>query len=416
MHFAKESIWKEVVDFLEPFRSHTLCVGCSGGVDSMALLHFLVANEFKIVVAHVNYHKRNKESDLDMELVNQFCQEQGIYCRTFHYKAQQTGNFQELARDFRYQCFEELAGKDGKILLAHHADDQVETFFMNLMRQSGVMGLSAMPRIRANFLRPFIHLFKADLIEYAKRNAVPWREDASNQEGNYLRNKWRLEFIPLLEKENPSIKNAVLFLVNAFQQTQQLLEDKMQPITKNIQATNQLTLSEYQAMSNTELFELWRQLKQPANLFSRFENLATLPKSKFIETAGDFSKIISEGEVFSFIPVAKKIEQPQLLIKEIDHLPTQFSKQVVYLNPSKLKGALKVRRWQQGDKMTPLGVNGQQLVSKIIKDAKIQHSERERILVVHDDFQIHWVVGLKVGKFAISTPTDNVIWEVKLEE
>lgn len=408
-------MWEKVLEKLENYRGHTIYIGSSGGLDSMVLLHFLFSNHFKIHVLHVNYHKRGLASDLDMKLVSDFCEIHTIPFTIRHFEKTSKGNFQENARKFRYQFFEEQASDENDhIALAHHEDDQVETFFMNLMRQSGILGLASMPTIRNKYIRPFLQLSKSDLLDYATKNKVEWREDISNQSTDYLRNKWRIEFIPLIEKSLPQIKEAVLTLVDAFQETQKELEDKMKPLSKKIEQTKQLTVEEYQSLSSFELFELWRQIQQPSSLFPRFQELNKLSKGKFIEVYSPYQHIVNEGGYFSFITIDNENSLPELIITPMDEIPKIFSKSVIYLNPEKIIGELKIRKWEQGDKISSIGVNGSHLVSKVIKDLKIPHHEREEVLVVHDDKNIHWVVGLKIGAIALAQKDDKEIWEVKI--
>jgi tRNA(Ile)-lysidine synthase len=415
MHFNNQPAWHEVLAFLEQYRQQTIFVGCSGGVDSMVLVHFLLHNDFQMHVVHVNYHKRGEESNKDMALVQQFCSNNNIPHTLADYQTTKKGNFQELARQFRYDLLQQLAQENGMIALAHHFDDQVETFFMNLMRQSGIVGLAAMPRVRHQFIRPFLQLNKQDVLDYAHQNKVEWREDASNQSTNYLRNKWRLEFLPLIEKTQPDINQAVKIIVGAFQQTQQELQQKMEPIAQQIQQTQQLSKAQVEHFSTEELFELWRQLQQPAQLFPRFSEIQSLQKGKHIELHTPYIKLVNEGTYFSFIS-NKRVALPSLDIQIVNVLPQHFSKTTIYLEATKIVGQLQLRKWKQGDKISPVGMKGEQLVSKIMKDAKISHAQRENTWVVCDEQHIHWVVGLKVGKFALAQPNCTEILVVKLAD
>lgn len=401
---------------MERYRHQPVFIGCSGGIDSMVLTHFLAEHRFDVHVLHVNYQKRGTESDHDMEFVRTFCKERNIPFYVRLYEEYSKGNFQENARKFRYDFFETFASeKNGVIVLAHHADDQVETFFMNLMRQSGIIGLAAMPVVRDNYIRPFLHLSKEDLIAYAIRNNVKWREDKSNQSAEYLRNKWRLEFIPHMEKTVPDLKKSVLTLIRTFQETQQELEEKIKPIAFRIKEQKQLPVKLFHSLSAEELFELWRQLKQPSRLFSRFTELKNYSKGKFIEANAPYEKIINEGSYFSFVEIQENETLPALKISGVSALPPTFSKSEIYLNPDKIRGTLKIRKWKKGDKLSPIGVKGKQAVAQIIRDSKVPFSERAAVLVVHDDNSIHWVVNLKVSSIAVSKAGDSNILKVELE-
>lgn len=408
-------MWNKALNIIGKYRHQTIFVGCSGGIDSMVLTHFLHKNQFKIHILHVNYQKRGIESDNDMEFVKTFCKKHKIPFDIKFYEENSKGNFQENARKFRYDFFEQFSVKnDGIIALGHHADDQVETFFMNLMRQSGIMGLAGIPITRGNYVRPFLHLSKEDLIHYAVKHSIKWREDKSNHSVEYLRNRWRMEFIPEMEKEHPGLKQSVLMLVNAFQDTQLELEQKIRPITSRIQENKKLPIECYNALSTEELFELWRQLGQTSNLFSRFLELKNYPKGKFIEAGNPYSKIINEGTYFSFGCKTNPNDMPDIEITQVNVLPEIFSKDEIYLNPDKIKGTLKIRKWQKGDKLSPIGMKGKQTVSQIIRDSKIPFSERENIFVVHDDKNIHWVVGLKLSGVGVACIGDRQILKVEV--
>lgn len=408
-------MWEKALNIMEKYRYQTIFVGCSGGIDSMVLAHFLHKNQFNIHILHVNYQKRGAESDGDMEFVKTFCEQHKIPFDVRLYEEDSKGNFQENARKFRYDFFEELREKKGGIIaLAHHADDQIETFFMNLMRQSGILGLAGIPVVRGNYVRPFLHLSKEDLIDYAVKHAVKWREDRTNQSVEYLRNRWRLEFIPEMEKAYPDIKRSVLILVNTFQETQLGLEEKIRPVASKIKEDKQLSIECYNSLSSEELFELWKQLSQPSNLFSRFLELKNYPKGKFIETVEPYTKIINEGMYFSFVSKTGFSDIPDIKITKVDSLPNTFSKDEIYLNPEKIQGELKIRRWRRGDKISSIGLKGKQIVSQIIRDSKIPFSERENVLIVHDDKNIHWVVGLKIGKMSIAQTSEKEILKVEI--
>ncbi len=398
------------LDIMENYRNQTIFVGCSGGIDSMVLVHFLIKNGFNIHVLHVNYQKREKESEGDMEFIRTFCKKNSIPFDCKIYNGNTTGNFQENARKFRYKFFESFLKEKDVIALAHHADDQIETFFMNTMRQSGIVGLACMPIVRGSYIRPFLHLSKADIFEYAVKHKIEWREDSSNQTSNYLRNKWRLEFLPEMEKECPELRSSVLTLIAVFQETQRELEQKIAPIAAIIEKTNRFDLSN--ELSSEELFELWRQLKQPSQFFQRFEELKTYSKGKFIETPR--YKIFNEGNYLSFVDMTVELTIPEFNTCSVEELPAYFSKSEIYLNPEKIRGKLVIRKWEKGDKIAPVGVKGTQTVAQIIRDSKIPFSERATILVVHDDETIHWVVGLKVGKKAISQNGDDRILRLML--
>lgn len=412
----QEKYWLSI---LQPFKNKTLIIGCSGGIDSMVLLHFLISHQFKVHVVHVNYHKRAEDSDLDQQFVEATCTSKNVECSVFNFSPStvSSSNFQVAARDFRFQQFELISEKydDSAIVLAHHSDDQIETFLMNLVRGAGILGLASMPTVRNSIVRPFLNTSKSELFDYAKLNGITWREDSSNSESNYTRNKWRNEFIPLMEKEIPTIKSSILMLIDCFQEKQIELFKKINPIVLEIQQTKTISCENFLQLSSEEKFELWRQLAQDAATFPFFEKLPSKQKGKHIEMKGEFIQVIRESQSLYFVTINEEFNLPQWFIEKVDSIPSQFSKNELYLDSKKISGDLLLRPWKIGDRIAPIGMKGNQLVSNIIKDAKIPTQAKQRVLVLADAQQIHWVVGLKIGRQAIATSAPNILKIVVLK-
>jgi tRNA(Ile)-lysidine synthase len=260
------SLQQHIKQFIQPFKDETLFVACSGGIDSMVLLDFLSTVHAHIHVLHVNYHLRGEDSNLDQQLIEKECNKRNIPFTVMEVDLKSelnahNGNLQDKARKIRYDFFEkQLSIKSSKLVVAHHQDDQIETFFINIARKSGIMGLSAMLPIHNNILRPLLSISRADIIQYALEKGVNWREDRSNLENTYQRNKWRNIFLPLIEKENSAIKESVLHLIEKFQETQLILEKKVADLNRQISETGVLRFIEYDKLSIEEQFELLRQL------------------------------------------------------------------------------------------------------------------------------------------------------------
>jgi tRNA(Ile)-lysidine synthase len=408
--------WHDIANWLESFRGQVVYVACSGGVDSMSLLHFLLQNNHSVHVLHVNYHKRGEESNKDEQLVKEYCQTNQVPCTIRHFEPSNVkGNFQEIARKFRYDFFEEMVHQqEGVVALAHHFDDQIETFFMHLARKSGIAGLSAMSRIRSYFIRPFLPLKKEEIYAYATFHKIPWREDASNQESTYVRNKWRLDLLPTLRNQFPNLDASVATLIDAFQGEQERLTKEVEPIVSVIKTNGKLAVKVAQNLSDEALFELWRQLNQPAILFPRFQALLSLPKGKKIEAKNEFSMISTDGNELHFHLKDILLSKVHLHTMLIHELPSTFSKDSIYLNSAKIKGDLIARYWQENDKIAPVGMKGVQLVSKVLKDAKIPVHQRKQQIVVADEEDIHWVVGYKIGRKALAQKGDQPVLKVNV--
>jgi tRNA(Ile)-lysidine synthase len=327
------------------------------------------------------------------------------------------GNLQEEARKVRYRYFANFKLKDSiRIVLAQHADDQVETFFLNLSRNAGIMGLSCMLPEHNGYLRPLLPFTKDEVRNYAIEHGVMWREDVSNASNKYSRNKLRNVLLPALEQAIPTLKESVLTLVSAFQATQFELEIKLKPIAESVLSRQQLSFDQFDALDEFELIELLRQLNVPASLHSEFVKLRSAEKGKVVPIAHKlFCTIIREDAYFYFQKEDGFTILPKLHIEKVNDLPEVYTKHELYLDPQKIKGELSVRRWREGDRMKPLGMRGSKLISDILSDAKIPHHARHLQLVVYDEEKILWCVGLSVSREAIGNlKGDNLQLKIRL--
>ena len=189
-----------------------IIVGLSGGADSVALLHVLCnmkeAFRWEITAVHIHHGLRGEEADRDARFAEEFCRKLGVPCIVKRYDVQAEAEKrgmgeEETGRLLRYAAFQELAGEDGFIAVAHHRKDQAETLLMRLCRGTGLKGLGGMAPVRENICRPLLFCSREEIEQYCKEHGLAWREDASNQEEKYTRNKLRLKVLPVLEEVNP---------------------------------------------------------------------------------------------------------------------------------------------------------------------------------------------------------------------
>lgn len=399
-------------------------VACSGGVDSMTLLWLFHQLKWSIEVVHVNYMLRGQDSNDDQQLVEQTCQKWGI---PFHLKQidlqvildQNGGNLQEIAREIRYNYFEEKRSLSDNnfIALAHHQDDQIETFFMHIARKSGIMGMSCMLEEHNRYIRPLLPFSKKEITEFARNNGITWREDYSNKTNKYTRNILRNILLPKLANDFPTLNESVILLIKKFQETQLSLEQRMSGFLKNILVNNSLSIELYDEFSENEKVELVRQIGLKASFVDELDKLRKAHKGKKINIENkknnhQFIRIIREDHYFRFEEqtVAQDIV-PQLIIKKTKKLPLTFSKDELYIDQAVIKGELKLRQWKTGDRMKPLGMkNGSKLLSDIIKDAKIPSSKKKNIWIVEDLDKIIWCVGILISEeIKTNSNSENLI-------
>ncbi len=401
--------------FVEQHKLNHSVVACSGGVDSMVLLHLASKFIVKTEVVHINYQLRGDDSDKDQLFVQQEAEKRGIKV-SFHkvdlrkQLDKEGGNLQEIARNIRYEILRSsFVENNSKVLFAHHADDQIETFFLNLARGGGMMGLSGMLQINEWKYRPLLNFTKAEIIEYAIEKGISWREDRSNEKLDYSRNKLRNVFLPEISALNPAFAADTLFLIERFQQSILLVQCDMKSFLDEFDKSSLLPFFIYDNWDEIHLMEFFRVYNLPAGLFKELKKLRKSSKGKKIElNNSQFKSIFKEEEGYYFsklLPLRKWI-----IVKEVcNQLPIHFDLNSLYLDPDKIRGELTVREWEKGDRIKPAGIKGSKLISDILTDAKIPANKKKEQLVVTDHEKVIWCVGFSISRLALASSDSKII-------
>ena len=220
------------------YKKAKFLLAVSGGVDSMVLLDLFKGAALNFEVAHINYKLRGEDSDEDQKLVEGFCRQNQI---PFHlYQVSEKDNkpknsIQEWARNIRYQFFRKIQQEKNLdfLVTAHHLNDQLETFIINLSKASGIKGLSGIPANENKILRPLLSFTKEEIYAYAKKNKIKFREDLSNQKNDYLRNKIRNQIVPKLLEVNENFLENFGKSILHLNQTKSFVEEKISEIEKD---------------------------------------------------------------------------------------------------------------------------------------------------------------------------------------
>ncbi|MGX1929961.1 tRNA lysidine(34) synthetase TilS [Flagellimonas sp. 2504JD4-2] len=428
---------------LEQFRSHLkknfpflikgkLLLACSGGLDSVVLTMLCVASELDITLAHCNFNLRGPESDEDETFVKELALALKIpsitkLFDTKKYIQENGGSVQMAARTLRYQWFGSLIEtKDfDYVLTAHHADDDLETFLINLSRGSGIEGLRGIPEQNDKIVRPLLGFSRNQILTYAKSENITWREDSSNQENKYLRNKVRHEIVPRLKEMHPT------FLDN-FMQTQTYLEQIASLVKNHMDTIKKEAFEEEKEYIKIKLSDLLKHQPIEAYLYQLFREYgftdwksigellhATSGKEvlsethKLLKDRGHLilSAIETEKQDFFFIeegilqidcPIHMKIEK----VKTYEKSP----KNVVFLDKEKLNYPLILRNWKKGDYFYPFGMQGKKKLSKYFKDEKVDVFSKEKQWLLCSDEDIVWVVGKRLDeRFKVDSSTKNIL-------
>jgi len=435
-------------------------IGVSAGVDSMVLLHLLNAyrQEFdlSLIVAHINHGLRPVESEKEADLVKKESDRLGL---SFEYgqfnvkEFQKVGGFslQDAARRIRFQFINSLLRKynANKIALGHNADDQVETVLLRLIRGSGLKGLKGMVPIReGRVIRPLLEVWKEDIESFAIKNGIPYLIDSSNLNGNYLRNRLRLNLIPLIEREYQSnFKATVIKASTILREENDYLErgaeEAYQKIVHEEPGTLSFRFLEYQSLHQAvqwrvvqkilgkiyggemimdkeerlDVSLIFKRLCQPSPSF-----LLELPNGVCLEKRYDMV-LLRKGKVRPVPPFEVELIVPgRTFIKEIgkevvidDANRDQFerlngSPDTAIFDSQSLQFPLKMRNFRPGDRFQPLGLRGTQKLKEFFIDHKIPSFERARIPLLISGEMIAWIVGYRIDeRVKVTEKTQKVL-------
>lgn len=410
-----------VIDVLRQFNwtnKHVL-VACSGGVDSMVLLHGLLEIGLKPDVLHVNYGLRGADSDADEQLVTDVARIHHLNLQIYHCPTdltQQAGtNLQSAAREFRRAHFHQWTAQSPNhiVALAHHGNDQVETFFLQLYRGSGTFGLGGMHPERHQLIRPFLELDKADLIGYATENNVSWREDTSNASSKYLRNLFRNELLPVLTKDQPELHQNVLLIMRLFRERQVEITDRIAEMSSCWKEKGELSCDHWLQLTEEEQVAFLHSIAFPVWARSRFTELThgRIATRFFVGN----NEVIKQ-DAFTIVQQRSSSDFPwDFKIEKIEILPSTFDKWTVYLDQDRLSGELYLRVPASGDRIDAVGMKGSQSVKEVLKDFGIPLGKRADFPVLTDGKAVLWLPGVKVGRSALATVHSNIILKVSMK-
>ena len=409
-------------------------VCCSGGVDSVVLFNLMLSVNKNFVVAHCNFKLRADDSDGDEEFVKKLCKQNSIefYSKSFNtkkIKETSKSSIQMIARDLRYGFFDEISTslEIKHILTAHHLNDSLESFLINISRGSGLDGLTGIPELNGKIKRPLIEFEKKDILEYAVNNNLRWREDSSNKSNSYLRNKIRNEIIPQFDELKGN------FLKN-FKKTIKYLKMSNSLIYQRI---NQLKLDILNYEGDDIFIKIsdLQEIDKEAFLYYFLRDYGFVDWDKIIDllSAESGKKIFSKSHVFykdknklilRDIKVTKNME---ILIENLEnntsleyHEILSFTDSdnieknnpnIITVDKQKLKFPLKLRGFMHGDFFNPYGMKGAKKVGKFLKDNNVSEMDRSsRLILLNGDDKIIWVVGMRLDeRFSVKKESTKLL-------
>lgn len=416
-----------------------LFLAVSGGLDSMVLLHLLQTLRYEIAVLHCNFQLRGLESFGDQDFIQKYCEQNNIPIFTTQFDTEAFAKDYKLstqvaARELRYSWFYELLEERNfdYILTAHHADDNLETFIINLTRGTGLEGLTGIPEQNDKIIRPLLPFSREEILKYAEKNNIEWREDSSNASNKYLRNKIRHDLVPILKEINPNFLNAFEKTQSYLQESKEMVEDASimiyQQVAKEAEEDIHFDLKQLKKLPNYKSylyqwlnefgFSAWNDIydlvegqsgKQVfSDEFRLLKNRETLILSPISETALNEEFQIQENDTEVNFPLNLKLCQ-------VDDI-TINSNKAIFVDAKKIQFPLVLRRWKEGDTFQPFGMNGKsKKVSKLFKDEKLSLIEKEKTWILSSDNQIVWIVGMRQDERFRVENTTNKILKIELQ-
>ncbi len=419
-----------------------ILLAVSGGVDSIAMVRFFADAGFDFGIAHFNFGLRGEDSDGDEKFVKDLAEKAGVpfYVKHFdtkQYAADQKVSIQMAARDLRYEWFDEIVDESGYnyIATAHHLDDQAETFFINLLRGTGISGMHGIRPKQGKVIRPLMFTTREGILAFAKDVNLVWREDRSNKSRKYLRNKLRLDVLSELYKINPQFSVKLNEAICNLRDVETIYNSHIAGIAADlVQHTPEGILIsidwiyEYEP-HDTYLFELLKPygftfpvVKEIVRSLDTFSGkIFYSPTHRLLRDRENFiiqplDELETENEQVKTYTISKGISQLEhplsLNIHETDEikdLPIGKA-HVACLDMDKLVFPLQLRKWEKGDWFMPLGLKGKKKLSDFFVDQKISRADKEKIWLLISGNDIVWVIGKRIdNRFRITTKTRRAL-------
>ena len=406
-------------------KNSKLLVCVSGGVDSMVLAEVLNKLRFNIHIAHCNFKLRKNQSDSDQEFVINYAKKNNfpIYFKSFDTKIPKHST-QMAARNLRYNWFQELLKKNNLdyIVTAHHADDNVETFILNLFRSTGLKGLTGIREVNNNIVRPFLIFSKSDIINYAKKNKIIWKEDSSNNENYYLRNDIRNRIIPILSKLDPDISKRINQTINYLKKSNKIINKYIDSIRDEnfIKNKDQTLISKKYIRDNHNLvyylFSSYGFVDSKAIIDFCDSQTGKIIESKTHVLLNNRKFLILKNkskEINDHYEIGKKgLKSPIKIDIKNGVFNYKTNKNAIYLLKDDLSFPLFLRKFKKGDVFYPTGMKGKKLISKYFKDEKMSIFEKQNQWLLCNNKDVMWIIGKRADRRYAKNTNANIKIEV----
>lgn len=400
-------------------------VALSGGADSVALLLLLDEMGYKVHALHCNFHLRGEESDRDERFCEDLCLKKNIPFHRIHFDTLMYAETHKMsvemaARELRYRYFEQLRkdiGAEG-ICVAHHQDDTVETVLLNLVRGTGLRGLTGIQPRNGAILRPLLCVTRTEIEAYLATKQQDYVTDSTNLETDFVRNKIRLQVVPLLRQLNPAVSENIVRTAEHLTEAQKVLDT----VVDTYKGSNQLDLCALQQVGSAE-YIVFEWLKQYGFNGSQVQQVISAETGSIFssptgyEVLKDRDRLLVEPTIMAFTPIRIPEEGTYVLpddrrlnVRRSNPFVSKDSHEAT-LDARQVRFPLTVRRVEEGDWMIPYGMTGRKLLSDLMTDLKMSLFDRRRQLVVVDaQDAVVWTIGLRTDhRCRVTDATQEVI-------
>jgi tRNA(Ile)-lysidine synthase len=419
----------------EPQQKVLLAV--SGGIDSMVLMHLFEKSEFDYGVVHCNFQLRANESDKDEEFVRQQVLMHGVPFFSTRFDTEDYArvngiSIEMAARELRYNYFEKVRIENNYdfIATAHHQDDLLETFFLNLSRKTGIRGLTGIKEKSGHVIRPLLFAGRREIEDFAQANFIGFREDHTNSEVIYQRNFIRHRILPVFAELNPAFKKNLSETIENLRDVEDVFSFFMQKEIKNVisldgdEVSVSIEKLKQFAFPEVLLFELMTPYNFNANVIQQvFNSLENLPGKQFYSKT---HRLVKDREHFFLTPLPEPENRIFYIERDDIELFTPFdltmeragaetfkiikNSNVACLDMKKLEFPLLIRKWKTGDYFQPLGMSGFKKISDFLIDEKIPVHQKEKIWLLCSGQKVVWVMGHRIdNRFKITEETRQIL-------
>ena len=425
--------FRQHIEQLVPFaKEKKYLLAVSGGADSSVMAWLFHHCGFVFAMAHCNFHLRGEESDKDMLLVREMAENYGVrYFErefdTLDYQKQHGLSLEMAARELRYHWFAQICSDFDFVVTAHNANDNADTFLLNMTRGTGLKGLTAIPEKTSTLLRPLLHFSSAQIRRFAAEKGINYRNDASNGSEAYQRNKIRLSVMPKLEELNPELISVFSRNIDLLKRQYLFYQRKMEEVKSSLLAEEgemlRISIDKLRKCEDPALV-LFEILKDEGFNASEVEQiLDSLEKSSGKRFFSSRYQVVKDRKYLIVSPIETsqqeekkidKIEDLETLGFKVEKFPISvvpdftLNSDILHVDVEKLVFPLVLRHWQEGDRFCPFGMRGSKKLSDFFIDQKVNLLEKKNVQVLCSADKIVWLVGLRADdRFKIDHQTEN---------